>query len=207
MVEDFWLTDSFYLKCKNTFYKIFNRTHFLPKTSIRQRDWLKVKSRFCKENQSFSTKLNYLVLFLLESKDHLFTTYHLNVSECGGAYHLNNGQHLEVSSPSNKLGTYPLYSYCEWRLSAANSINLTVSVMFIDLEDCTYSMYDFVKIYEGIGVHKKLKTALCKKPSNRISITGSATIVFRSDGSTSKSGFRMLVTSTEGKQTTSFSSI
>ena len=108
-------------------------------------------------------------------------------------------QKIAVTSPNYMHGSYPSFSSCEWKILANESTVLNISVIYMDLEDCKYAFYDYVRIYRGIDQNRTMITEFCKKPSNDIFITGNATILFKSDGTISKSGFLIAVNAARGK--------
>ena len=124
----------------------------------------------------------------------------ISVTACGGTFEITYGQYMEVRSPTSEPHSYPPYSSCEWKISANKSTVLNISVIYMDLEDCKYAFYDYVRIYRGIDQNRTMITELCKKPSNDIFITGNATILFKSDGTISKRGFLIAVNAARGKQ-------
>ena len=119
--------------------------------------------------------------------------------DCGGTYRINSGQNIEILSPNSGTGSYPAYSSCQWRLLANESTRLVVSFSQMDLEPCEHAFYDYIQVYKGVNEGITLKESLCKTPDHYISVDGNMTIRFLSDGTNSRTGFKIRVNATRGE--------
>ncbi|XP_065066378.1 cubilin-like [Rhopilema esculentum] len=116
--------------------------------------------------------------------------------DCGGTYRINSGQNIEILSPNYGTGSYPAYSSCQWRLLANESTRLVVSFSHMDLEPCEHAFYDYIQVYKGVNEGLTLKESLCKTPDHYILVDGNMTIRFLSDGTDSRTGFKIRVNAT-----------
>ncbi|BFZ22228.1 hypothetical protein BsWGS_25267 [Bradybaena similaris] len=93
----------------------------------------------------------------------------------------------------NYPALYPLDFTCNWTILGHQNSIITLSFLDFVVEASVNCDYDFVNIYDGNNEHAPLLGNFCgtEQPQNVTSSTNTMYIVFRSDDSVNKSGFKI----------------
>ncbi|CAH1274042.1 BMP1 [Branchiostoma lanceolatum] len=98
-------------------------------------------------------------------------------------------------------GNYPNNAQCSWQISVNTSEAIAIRFNAFDLQDAyagVYCLFDYLAIYDGPSTSAPLLARLCGSSAQTIVTTNrSAFVIFRTDGSVTKSGFFANFTATE----------
>ncbi|KAI4899114.1 hypothetical protein NFI96_028562 [Prochilodus magdalenae] len=102
---------------------------------------------------------------------------------CGGDLTNSRGEFFSPQYPNN----YPDYAYCTWRLRASDGHGVHLTFTFIELEGCC----DSIRVYDGPTDDYPLLGQLPQDQKHEFKSTrNNLTVVFRSDVSVTRQGFR-----------------
>ncbi|XP_036448696.1 cubilin-like isoform X2 [Colossoma macropomum] len=136
----------------------------------------------------FNSSRNYLTVVF--SSDHSFTHQGFQAqwvfpvgASCGEDLTNSRGEFFSPQYPNN----YPNYAYCTWRLLASETQVVNLTLTFVELETCC----DSIRVYDGPSAAYPLLVPLLQDQKHQFSSTrNSLTIVFKSDRSVTRQGFR-----------------
>ncbi|XP_051234802.1 deleted in malignant brain tumors 1 protein-like isoform X9 [Dicentrarchus labrax] len=107
-------------------------------------------------------------------------------ASCGGYLHSSYGTFYSPRYPNN----YPPNADCYWYIRPGSRI-VQLDFSFVDIENSHSCVYDAIYIYDGSSTGSRLLGKICGNNNATFYSTGSyLTVRFRSDGSSSFSGFR-----------------
>ncbi|KAH8274197.1 hypothetical protein KR018_002473, partial [Drosophila ironensis] len=108
---------------------------------------------------------------------------------CGGRLKGYDGVITSPRYPSH----YPRNSHCEWQITVHPGSAIAVKIEDMDLEPIYNCYYDSVKVYSGLRqTGQEPLTSLCEPTTAEIMVnTNVATIVFESDATNERRGFRI----------------
>ncbi|XP_077995833.1 bone morphogenetic protein 1-like [Glandiceps talaboti] len=114
--------------------------------------------------------------------------------ECGGTHELTSGNHVQITS-SNYPENYGDNEDCTWTVTNSDDGNILLNFVNFDTE----SGYDYVQFGSGSSPDANAeKQTGNTAPSDFTSSDDTAWIYFHSDGSQTRSGFRMVATAVGG---------
>ncbi|XP_035519622.1 deleted in malignant brain tumors 1 protein isoform X2 [Morone saxatilis] len=107
-------------------------------------------------------------------------------ASCGGYLYSSNGKFYSPRYPNN----YPPNADCYWYIRPGSSI-VQLDFSFVDIENSHNCVYDAIYIHDGSSTSSRLLGKICGDNNATFYSTGSyLTVRFRSDGTSSFSGFR-----------------
>ncbi|XP_067664526.1 cubilin-like isoform X2 [Haliotis asinina] len=93
---------------------------------------------------------------------------------------------------------YPSNLYCFWHITAPQEKMIHVKVVDSELESSADCRFDIVKAFDGVTNHSSLLENWCDDRAPTFQSTGNTMlIIFRTDGSVNKKGFRLKYSATE----------